>query len=202
MGTTGALTMTQRRYIIREATLADADTIAEIGRVTFHACFAYSMPEEDVQAYLDKAYSVAAIAEEVADAQRNSFFVAQIDRPGTKEHGKVVGFVQMKLGTTEPCLPPDADLCELHRIYVSLDCTSGGVGKMLAERGISWAREWASKCCTESGGNARAGIWLGVWEENFKAQRFYQRLGFERVGSHDFAMGDTIQTDWVLVKWL
>lgn len=43
-------------------------------------------------------------------------------------------------------------------------------------------------------------LWLGVWEENIKAQRFYGRYGLEKCGFHDFKMGECIQRDWVLKK--
>lgn len=41
-----------------------------------------------------------------------------------------------------------------------------------------------------------------VWEHNLKAQRFYMREGFEKVGSHEFVMGEERQTDWIMVRGL
>ena len=46
------------------------------------------------------------------------------------------------------------------------------------------------------------GIWLGVWEKNFRAQKFYAKYGFEKFGSHTFQMGDDPQVDWLLKKKL
>ncbi|KAH7110936.1 acetyltransferase [Dactylonectria macrodidyma] len=43
-------------------------------------------------------------------------------------------------------------------------------------------------------------IWLGVWEENHKAIRAYQKWGYEQVGDHDFAIGPVIQTDYIMLK--
>lgn len=45
-------------------------------------------------------------------------------------------------------------------------------------------------------------LWLGVWEENVKAQGVYGRFGFERCGEHDFVMGSCVQTDWIMCKKL
>ena len=45
-------------------------------------------------------------------------------------------------------------------------------------------------------------MWLGVWEENLKAQSVYAKMGFRKVGMHDFVMGSCVQTDWILVKRL
>ncbi|MFY8036361.1 MAG: GNAT family N-acetyltransferase [Cyclobacteriaceae bacterium] len=43
-------------------------------------------------------------------------------------------------------------------------------------------------------------MWLGVWERNFKAQKFYEKQGFTRFSEHVFQMGDDPQTDWLLKR--
>jgi ribosomal protein S18 acetylase RimI-like enzyme len=43
-------------------------------------------------------------------------------------------------------------------------------------------------------------IWLGVWEKNPKAQKFYEQWGFERFSEHIFQMGEESQTDWLMKK--
>lgn len=45
-------------------------------------------------------------------------------------------------------------------------------------------------------------MWLGVWEENFNAQRVYEKLGYRRVGKHDFVIGGDVQTDFIMIKQL
>jgi RimJ/RimL family protein N-acetyltransferase len=41
-----------------------------------------------------------------------------------------------------------------------------------------------------------------VWEENHKAQRVYEKLGYKIVGDHDFVIGGVIQTDHIMLKEL
>jgi ribosomal protein S18 acetylase RimI-like enzyme len=43
------------------------------------------------------------------------------------------------------------------------------------------------------------GVWLGVWERNARAQAFYRKQGFERVGSKVFVVGSDAQTDDVFL---
>jgi ribosomal protein S18 acetylase RimI-like enzyme len=43
-------------------------------------------------------------------------------------------------------------------------------------------------------------MWLGVWEKNFRAQKFYEKWGFEKFSEHVFLMGDDPQIDWLLKK--
>ena len=196
--------------VVRDAVAADAEAIAKVGATTFANSFGHSMPAEHLQAYLAEAYTPTAIAKDLANEQ-NHFFVARLNSARAEENSKVVGFIQMKLGTTEGCIPSDVPTCELHRIYVSSDQVGGGIGQLMMGRGLQWAREQllgsephngATVVPSEGAKGQKAGVWLGVWEENVKAERFYRRWGFERVGAHDFAMGDTRQTDSVMIKWL
>lgn len=195
---------------MQDAVAADAEIIAKIGTLTFAASFAHSMPAAHMQAYLDETYTPAAITKDLANKQ-NCFFVAKLNPALAAGKSDVVGFIQMKLGTTEPCLPQDLSMCELHRIYVSRDHLGEGVGQLMMERGLKWARDQLSSArrldrATGDGDDdmeeRKAGIWLGVWDENVKAQRFYSRWGFERIGGHDFVIDDTTQTDLIMIKWL
>jgi ribosomal protein S18 acetylase RimI-like enzyme len=45
-------------------------------------------------------------------------------------------------------------------------------------------------------------LWLGVWEENPRAIRFYDKCGFMPVGSQDFNLGAARQRDRVMVLTL
>ncbi|MES2849190.1 MAG: GNAT family N-acetyltransferase, partial [Bacteroidota bacterium] len=42
-------------------------------------------------------------------------------------------------------------------------------------------------------------LWLGVWEHNDRAKKFYEKMGFKDSGhTHDFPIGNTPQRD----NWL
>jgi ribosomal protein S18 acetylase RimI-like enzyme len=42
-----------------------------------------------------------------------------------------------------------------------------------------------------------AGMWLGVNNENVRANRFYEKSGFEIVGMKKFRLGDVDEEDFV-----
>ena len=185
--------MTVEETIIRNAANEDVPRIADIGRRTFKSSFGHSMPESDMQAYLDETYSVENIQKELCDSSCIFFVAARQDT--------VHGFVQLKLGTTEPCLPTDVHLCEIYRLYVDHEHHSGGLGQLILSHAISWIHAHFSSASSSSA--KRLGVWLGVWDENYKAQKFYKRHGFGPAdSSHDFKMGSTTQTDLIYVKWL
>ena len=43
-------------------------------------------------------------------------------------------------------------------------------------------------------------MWLGVWQRNPRAVRFYEKCGFRRVAEATFVLGTDVQTDWVMAR--
>jgi ribosomal protein S18 acetylase RimI-like enzyme len=41
-------------------------------------------------------------------------------------------------------------------------------------------------------------LWLGVWERNPRAIRFYEKCGFADAGSQTFVLGSDPQTDRIM----
>lgn len=66
-----------------------------------------------------------------------------------------------------------------------------GLGKHLITKAIELAEEAEKET-----------VWLGVWEHNHPAQKFYQSLGFVKTDEHDFYMGNERHTDYTMTKQL
>jgi ribosomal protein S18 acetylase RimI-like enzyme len=99
------------------------------------------------------------------------------------------GYVRMRdKSMPEVSLGTDS-IIEIARIYTSSSEIGKGIGSLLLEECVSIARH-----------RHREYIWLGVWEKNDKAVRFYERNGFKRFGEHVFMLGDDIQTDWLMFR--
>ena len=80
---------------------------------------------------------------------------------------------------------------EIQRIYVLQKYQGKRIGLAMMQQALAVAEELK-----------KPQVWLGVWENNFKAQAFYQKSGFKKVGSHDFILGNDKQTDYILLKTL
>ena len=80
---------------------------------------------------------------------------------------------------------------ELERIYVVEDFQNQGIGKLMLLKAIEFAQKYKPKF-----------IWLGVWQENKNAVRFYEKLGFQKFGTHPYFIGKDKQTDWLMKKRL
>ncbi|WP_229213788.1 GNAT family N-acetyltransferase [Dyadobacter psychrotolerans] len=65
------------------------------------------------------------------------------------------------------------------------------VGQLLYEKSVEFARLQKNDYA-----------WLGVWEENPKAIRFYEKNGFVAFSKHIFLFGQDEQTDIMMKKVL
>ncbi|KAI0168809.1 acyl-CoA N-acyltransferase [Pestalotiopsis sp. NC0098] len=170
---------------IDRAVVQEAPSIARLGGDVFTATFGHSVSQEDLEEFLKTTYSSEAVLAEFSD-QRKSYLVA---RDG---EGKVVGIAQLEHGKTHSSVGGAAhETATMQKVYVDSSMHGQGVGSKLIQAIEDLARE-----------KRVHKLWLTVWEENVKAQRLYQRLGYERTGEIDFATGACIQTDYVLTKRL
>lgn len=181
---TQSLTAGKRPPTLRAAKSRDIDAIAKLGAKTFASSFGHSLPASDLQAYLQSAYSPSAIAKDLMNPLIDIVVACDGD-------DGVIGFVQLTQGTIEPCIVDVEQPVELQRLYVDESYHGGGIGRALESEVEKMSRERGFKT-----------MWLGVWEENLKAQKAYERFGFSKAGSHDFVMGTCVQTDWILTKTL
>jgi ribosomal protein S18 acetylase RimI-like enzyme len=169
--------------VIRRATTDDAADIARVGRASFLETFAHSCSEKDMQDFLDETYTAEALTKEILNINR-CYFVATIG-------GALVGFSSLCLDSNEPAVEAYPNRVEFQRLYVDSNQHGKGIAKILMETTLDLAR-----------GLGKEHIWLGVWEENRKAMRFYEKMGYKVVGEHIFMVGNDKQLDWIAVRAL
>ena len=160
---------------ILPATLEDLATLQTIGRKTFAETFAASNSEENLARYLAEGFSEEKLAAELKN-ESSAFYFAE-------EEDKILGYLKVNVGEAQN-EPQDPDALEIERIYVLQEFHGKGVGLMLYEQALSIALEQNAPY-----------IWLGVWEENPRAIRFYEKNGLVPFGTHLFKMGNEEQRD-------
>ena len=149
--------------------------LQQIGRQTFSETFAESNSAENMAKYLEEAYSLEKLTEELNNP--NSFFYfAMLDE-------KVIGYLKINMGGSQTEIK-DNDALEIERIYVLKEFHGKNVGQLLFDKAITIAKELQV-----------AYVWLGVWEENKRALQFYTKNGFVEFDQHVFVLGDEAQTD-------
>lgn len=169
---------------ISRATNDDAETLTELARVTFWDAF-HEHPKnapEDMAAYMAEAFSEETVAAELADP-KNIFLLAEIE-------GEAAGYAKLTNGAIEEGITAERPI-ELNRLYSHQQFLGKGVGQALMDQCFATARELGCDV-----------MWLGVWEYNPRAQRFYEKNGFRVVGSHVFELGSDQQTDLLMQREL
>jgi ribosomal protein S18 acetylase RimI-like enzyme len=96
---------------------------------------------------------------------------------------EVVGYLKLNFGQSQTELK-DSKALEIERIYVLKEFQGKNIGQLLYEKAIQIANQ-----------NNAEYVWLGVWEENEKAIKFYTKNGFVAFDKHIFKLGDDEQTD-------
>ena len=167
---------------IREATKADAALIADLSRQTFYDTFATENTAENMDKFMNETFTREKLMAEVGAA--GSIFLLAY------QGEEAVGYARLR-ETSNPLLVENGAALEIARIYAVQKSIGKGVGSTLMQYCIEIARQR----------NFRI-IWLGVWEKNQKAIKFYTKWGFEKFGDHMFMLGDDPQADWLMRKVL
>jgi ribosomal protein S18 acetylase RimI-like enzyme len=167
---------------IRIATLADIDNLTALAERTFRDTFAADNSSDDLEYYVNNAFSPDRIGSELLD-DANAFLLAFV---GGAEHP--AGYAKLRTGTAEPSVKGHNPI-ELERLYVDRSAIGRGVGAALMRAALDRARV--------SGHHT---LWLGVWERNTRAIAFYVRWGFETVGDHVFQLGSDPQRDLIMER--
>ncbi|CAN5312778.1 N-acetyltransferase [soil metagenome] len=169
---------------IRQATPDDAKLLTDLSYTTFWDAFAHHPKNapDDLAHYMRQAFNIDQIAEELAD-ERSIFLIACID-------DKPAGYAKLINGSVEEGITAKRPI-ELSRLYSHQEYLGKGVGQNLMDA-----------CFEHAAGNGHDVMWLGVWEFNPRAQRFYEKNGFRQVGNHTFQLGSDPQTDLLMQREL
>jgi len=171
---------------IRRGQPDDAQALATLAARTFYDTFVGTAEAADITAYLQASCSLKQLQTELAAAS-SLFFLAFAGNDGA---GEPLGYAKLRTGTSEPSVG-DRNSIELEKLYADKPAIGHGVGSRLMQT-----------CLDEAIARGHTTLWLGVWENNLRAIAFYQRWGFETVGSHIFTVGSDDQTDLIMQRSL
>ena len=163
---------------IRAATIDDAVAMSRFARDAFHDTFAADNAPGDMEAYLREAFSPERQAAELADPHRCCLLATLgVD---------LVGYASLMQDAANPAVVA-AHPVELERFYVARAWHGRGLADLLMQTAVGQARAWGTDV-----------VWLGVWERNARAIRFYEKQGYETVGAQTFRLGSDLQRDCVM----
>ena len=175
--------MTRSAPRIRRATVDDAGTLAVTAARWFDETFGPHNDPEDMRAYLQKAFGLEQQTAELADPRR----VTLVAEEGEALAGYTV-LRRTAAGEGHPSVPA-GEAVEIQRFYVGPDHHGQGLARRMMEAAVNTAREMGGEL-----------LWLGVWEHNTRAIRFYEKHGFVDIGVQEFLLGTDLQYDRVMSR--
>lgn len=158
--------------------ITEIELLVRISRSIFYESFYALNTPDNMKEYMDRAFNPQQLLSELNNPMSEFYFV--------KVDDMVAGYLKINRGDAQSDVYDDNSL-EIERIYVDDHFQGQGLGAKLLEKAIERARHFELRY-----------VWLGVWEKNPGAQRFYERHGFVQFGSHGFRMGDEMQTDLLM----
>jgi len=160
---------------IRKVNLRDVDQLQKIGNRTFIQSYASDMGEEHIKEYLKNAFSIEKLKAELID-KNSEFYFAELE-------GNVIGYLKINFGQSQTEINGKKSL-EIERIYVLNEFHGKKVGQVFFEKVIEISKR-----------KNAIYVWLGVWEKNPRAIRFYEKNGFVEFDKHIYKMGGTEPVD-------
>src|SRR5690606_31397820 len=167
---------------VRRADHADVEALAALAALTFPLACPPHTTDDAKAAFIAAHLSEASFTRYLDDPAR-VIFVAEAE-------GALAGYTMLVTGE-----PTDADVAaavtlrptvELSKCYVHPGAHGAGVASALMTESLA-----------EAAASGARGIWLGVNQLNARAQRFYGKHGFTRVGVKRFLVGERYEDDYV-----
>lgn len=167
---------------ITEVTPDDIPALLDISRKTFIEAFSWGNTEENLHLYLDEYFTGRKLWEEVSNTC-SAFYFARLD-------SLVTGYLKLNFDSAQTELRDPRGM-EIERIYVLQEFYGKGIGNALLGKALQVAQEKPVDY-----------IWLGVWEQNPRAIRFYQKNQFVEFDRHVFRVGKDEQVDIMMKRML
>ena len=170
---------------VAAAVVAELPELADVAARTFPLACPPSVTPDNIAAFIDENLSQDRFRDYLADPGR----VVLVAR----EDARMVGYVMLIRGVID-----DDDVqravtlrpaVELSKMYVLPDSHGAGVSAALMAAALKTAEDLDAKC-----------MWLGVNQQNQRAQRFYAKHGFSINGTKTFRLGAGIENDYVMVR--
>ncbi|HEU4808558.1 MAG TPA: GNAT family N-acetyltransferase [Homoserinimonas sp.] len=167
---------------VRMAGVQDAAALSKVAAVTFGLACPPGTEQHQIDAFVAAHLSETRFTEYLADVDRALLLV--------EKDGEPVGYTMLVFGE-----PSDPDVAaavtarptvELSKVYLLPGLHGTGASSTLMRATIDVARD-----------RGVAGIWLGVNQQNLRANSFYERSGFAQVGVKKFLVGDEVHDDFV-----
>ncbi len=165
---------------IRPATIDDLKLLAALGMTTCFEAYFELDPSKDLADYCLRSFNEQQLKNEFED-RNSTFLIAELN-------GRAVGYAKLREGKKIECMA-GRNAIEVQRIYVLEKLKGRRIGERLINRCFEIAKERGFEA-----------VWLGVWDKNVAAQKFYEKIGMTKAGWTDFSDGKNEFINMVYAK--
>lgn len=167
------------KLVIIKASEKDLSVLQDLSQTTFIESFGQANTKEDMDLYVAQTFNSEVLEKELQNMEIH-YYLANLNN-------KAVAYFKLNFGSAQKERFGEKAV-EIERLYVDKLYQNKKVGQRLIEKILALARVAGMKM-----------VWLGVWENNPGAIRFYEQNGFIQFGSHSFLLGKDLQID-ILMK--
>jgi diamine N-acetyltransferase len=166
---------------------SEAAQLSELATELFDATYGPLCRAADVDAYMAESLTPSTLLRELTDP-RSWVFAAVVNN-------EWIGYTHVRLAalpedvTSQQAAGVGTTPMEVARFYVSRKWQGTGVAKAMLTTVVQHAQTQGSPS-----------LWLSVWQENPRAIAFYQKSGFESIGTGKFLMGEELQDDFIMER--
>ena len=163
---------------LRKCTTDDLEMVRDISIRTFYNTYAELNTPENIRLCIEESFNVKEMTRVLDDPNVDIILLFMDDEPA--------GYIRTNEAPSQTDINDPASL-EIERIYILREHQRKGLGKFLLDHAVSIATE-----------RGKGYVWLGVWERNENAIRFYEKCGMYKAGTHDFLLGEDVQKDHIM----
>lgn len=164
-----------------KASLSHLPDLQALARQTFFETFAPANTKENMSLYIEENFSLEKLTLELSTPD-SEFYLARLNHLS-------IGYCKINFNKAQTELKENNGI-EIERIYVLKEYHGKQAGQVLFDKAMELAKRRNMDY-----------VWLGVWEKNQRALRFYEKNGFVPFSAHVFKFGKEEQTD-ILMKLL
>lgn len=160
---------------LRLATPEDAVPLAGFAAQAFADTYRELSDAQEIADYVAEHFRPEVMVGVIADAHCTTLLAWVGER--------LAGYAIVKAEPAPACVTGPAPL-KLWRLYLGEGFIGQGLGARLMTAAHAEARRRGAQT-----------LWLGVYDRNVRAVRFYERFGFAKVGGQEFLFGGQIYVD-------
>jgi ribosomal protein S18 acetylase RimI-like enzyme len=198
--------VTKSDVVFRNVTVAEAAKVRNFGEAELTRTFKYLYNDEDFNQYVSEAYTTEIYEEWIKNPEYlvyGAFLDSGKTDPAsgaTKVSGKedevmvayiLAGLCNLPLSAEEAKLENTS--CphgEVKRLYCHPSTFGSGIAEQLLRNSITWLRSGE--------GRRHRNIYLGVYSENPRAIKFYEKHNFRQCGEYQFVVGKQLDREFIM----